>query len=59
MRVWLASDPEPSNWQFSANDAQSQLQTAGAPGVRAQLPSTASNAPVVFSFDDLLVRQAL
>jgi len=59
MRVWLAGDPEPSSWQLRANDAEPQLQTAGAPGVRAQLPSTADNAPVIFSFDDLLVRQAL
>ncbi|MDQ3537382.1 MAG: hypothetical protein M3415_01080, partial [Actinomycetota bacterium] len=59
MRVWLASELEPTTWQFSAQDSEPQLQTAGSPGVRAQLPSTADNASVIFSFDDLLVRQAL
>jgi len=56
MRVWLASEPEPSSWQFSATDSEAQLQTAGSPGVRAQLPATADNAPVRFSFDDLVVQ---
>jgi len=56
--VWLASQPEPSSWQFSATDSEAQLQTAGSPGVRAQLPATADNPPVTFSFDDLVVKAA-
>lgn len=55
MRVWTAGAAEPSTWAASQTDSQSELQAAGAVGLRAYLGSTVTNPPVLVSFDDLVV----
>jgi hypothetical protein len=40
---------------YSVTDSTASLQTAGAVGLRAFLTSGVTNAPVVFTFDDVLV----
>ncbi len=54
-KAWADGQAEPSNWRYNATDRASSLQTVGAVGLRAYLSSTASKAPVVFSFDDFRV----
>jgi hypothetical protein len=55
MKAWIDGQDEPSAWQYTVTDATAGLQTAGAVGLRAYLSSTASNMPVVFTFDDLRI----
>jgi len=52
MKVWPDGRTEPASWQYSASDSTSTLQAAGAVGLQAYLSSSATNAPVKFSFDD-------
>lgn len=52
IRAWSGGS-EPSGWAYTATDSQSQLQDAGAAGVRAYLGSTAS--PLTLSWDNLEV----
>ena len=52
LKAWADGQAEPSSWLYSATDSASSLQTAGAVGMRTYLSSTATNAPLVFSFDD-------
>lgn len=54
-RVWRADEAEPTTWKISAIDATPALQSAGAVGVALRLSSTATNAPVVATFDDFEV----
>lgn len=55
LKVWKAGTPEPTTWQRTATDATAALQTIGGIGVRAYLSSTSTNAPVIASFDDLVL----
>jgi hypothetical protein len=55
LKVWADGQAEPANWQFSVTDSAGSLQTAGAIGFRTFLTSGVTNAPVLFTFDDLLV----
>jgi PKD repeat protein len=55
LKVWKAGTTEPSAWQRTVTDSTVGLQTAGGVGLRAYLSSTATNAPVVASFDDLVL----
>ena len=56
MKAWAVGDTEPVSWQYIVDDySQSSLQGPGAIGLRSNLPSSVSNAPIVFSFDDLNV----
>jgi CSLREA domain-containing protein len=55
IKVWGDGQAEPASWQYSVTDSTSSLQTAGSVGLRVFLASGATNAPVVFTFDDLLV----
>lgn len=52
-KVWRLGSPEPATWQTTATDSTASLQVAGALGVSSYLFGTATNAPVVISFDDL------
>ncbi len=54
-KAWSVGTPEPGAWLLTRTDSESALQTAGAIGLRADLPLTATNAPVTFAFDDLRV----
>lgn len=53
-KVWLAANPEPEAWTAETTD--SALSAAGSIGMRTLLSTSTSNAPVVFSFDDLYSR---
>jgi CSLREA domain-containing protein len=55
LKAWADGQAEPSGWQYTVTDSTSALQTAGAIGLRVFLTSGVTNAPVVFTFDDLLV----
>ena len=55
LRVWRASQSEPSTWNVTTTDSTAALQTAGAIGVNGYLSGSTTALPVVFSFDDLIV----
>ncbi|MFY0407064.1 PKD domain-containing protein [Solicola sp. PLA-1-18] len=54
-RVWKAGTTEPTAWQRTATDSTAALQAPGAVGVSSYLSSSATNAPLVLSLDDVLV----
>jgi len=53
VKIWKAGDPEPAAWLLSATDSTAGLQIPGAIGLFTYLSSTATNAPVTLSVDDL------
>jgi CSLREA domain-containing protein len=55
LKAWADGQAEPSGWQFTVTDSEPSLQVAGSVGLRSYLASGVTNAPVVFTFDDLLV----
>lgn len=55
LKAWAAGQAEPASWLYTVTDSTSSLQTAGGVGFRAFLTSGVTNAPVVFTFDDLIV----
>lgn len=54
-RVWRDGTPEPATWQVTASDGSAGLQAAGGVGVVTYLSSSATNGPMVFAVDDLVV----
>jgi PKD repeat protein len=54
-KAWANSGPEPAAWAIDTTDAYAALQAAGSVGLRAYLGSAATNAPVVFRFDEYQV----
>ncbi|GAA3618465.1 PKD domain-containing protein [Microlunatus ginsengisoli] len=56
MKVWRADAAEPANWQATATDSSAGLQAGGSVGFRNYLGSSATNAPIVQTVDDLTVR---
>jgi PKD repeat protein len=52
-KVWRSGTPEPAAWTASVTDTTAALQAPGAVGLRTYLSSSATNAPVVASFDNL------
>lgn len=57
-KVWKSSQSEPANWQLSTTDSTTELQAAGGVGLVAYLAASATNAPIVAMFDDLMVTSA-
>jgi CSLREA domain-containing protein len=55
LKAWADGQAEPSSWQFTVTDSEPSLQASGSVGLRAFLASGVTNAPVVFTFDDLSV----
>jgi hypothetical protein len=55
LKAWADGQAEPTNWQFTVTDSEPSLQAGGAIGFRTFLASGVTNAPVVFTFDDMLV----
>jgi PKD repeat protein len=55
-KVWAAGGTEPVTWQIQTTDSTAALQAPGGIGVFSFLSSTATNAPVTVSVDDLEVR---
>jgi hypothetical protein len=54
-KVWKVGASEPVAWAQSKTDSTAGLQTAGAPGLTASAAAGVTNAPIVTSFDGLLV----
>jgi PKD repeat protein len=52
-KVWKVGTPEPEAWTASVSDTTAVLQAVGSIGVGTYLSGSATNAPVVASFDDL------
>jgi len=53
--VWKAGTTPPATWQVSASDTTAGMQTTGGVGIALFLSGTATNAPVVATFQDLKV----
>ena len=53
LKTWVDGEAEPSEWQYSVQDASSQLPAAGAIGLGAYIETPNRNAAVVLSVDDL------
>ncbi|MEQ1785490.1 MAG: PKD domain-containing protein [Acidimicrobiales bacterium] len=56
-KVWRVGTAEPGAAQITANDATASLQVAGGVGLVSYLSGAATNAPVIGSFDNLLVTE--
>lgn len=54
-KAWKVGTAEPAAWQASMTDSTASLQTLGSVGLSTYLFGTATNAPVVVSYDDLWV----
>ena len=52
-KVWKVGTPEPAAWTASVTDTTAGLQAVGSIGVGTYLSGSATNAPVIASFDDL------
>ncbi len=52
-RVWKAGTSEPTTWLVSASDATAGMQGPGGLGVIGYLSGSATNSPVMQSYDDL------
>ena len=53
-RVWKVGGTEPSSWAVTATDSTAGLQTKGSIGLTDYLSSTATNAPIAISYDNLV-----
>jgi hypothetical protein len=58
LKVWPASQAEPTAWQTTATDATAALQNPGAVGFSSYLSSSVTNGPVVVRLDDVSARPA-
>lgn len=54
-KVWTSGRAEPATPQLSTTDSTAGLQSVGAFAIKGYLGSTATNAPVVITYDNLLV----
>jgi large repetitive protein len=54
-KVWKSTTAEPASWTITASDSASELQAAGSAGLYSFLSGSATNAPVVISYDDFWV----
>lgn len=52
-KIWKVGSAEPSTWTASITDSTASLQDTGSIGLDAYLSGSATNAPVMVSFDDL------
>jgi len=52
-KLWKVGTPEPTSWTASVTDSAAALQSSGSIGVGTYLSGSATNAPVVASFDDV------
>jgi hypothetical protein len=54
VKVWEAGTAEPATWNRSVTDGNAALQQAGSLGIYAYYSSSATNAPITISVDDLV-----
>ncbi|GAA3693044.1 hypothetical protein GCM10023081_33010 [Arthrobacter ginkgonis] len=52
-KAWIAGTTEPSSWQAKGQDSTASLQKAGSVGLGAYTSSSATNAPITATFDNL------
>jgi len=55
-RVWKVGTTEPTTWQRSVTDNTAGLQANGSIGITLYLSSSATNAPIEVSMDDLVAK---
>jgi hypothetical protein len=55
IKAWADGQSEPASWQYSTTDSTASLQSVGGVGLRSFLAGSATNAPVLFTFDDFQV----
>lgn len=55
LRVWPDGSAEPTAWTVAQTESTAPRQVAGTVGLRGYVGSKATNAPVTFSWDDLVV----
>jgi PKD repeat protein len=55
VKLWPAAQPEPANWQLTADDTTAQLQAAGSVALITYLSGSSTNFPIKASFDNLSV----
>lgn len=55
-RVWKVGTTEPTTWQRSVTDNTAGFQANGSIGITLYLSSSATNAPIVVTVDDLVAR---
>jgi hypothetical protein len=55
LKAWADGQAEPGAWLYTATDSTAALQAAGGIGLRGYLAAANTNAPVVNTYDDLLV----
>ena len=53
--VWAVGTSAPSTWQITGTDSTAALQSAGSFLLTNYLSSSATNAPITLSFDNLLI----
>lgn len=58
LKVWVDGQTEPASWLYTVTDSTPELQAPGSVGLRGFLGSTATNAPVLFSFNNFKVTSA-
>jgi hypothetical protein len=58
MKAWKPVDAEPAEWSLEVVDDTPELQTPGAVGLSSYLSGSATNAPLLVTFDDFIVRHA-
>ena len=54
-KVWKSTATEPASWTLTATDSASELQAAGSAGLYSFLSGSATNAPIIISYDDFWV----
>lgn len=52
-KVWLEGTAEPATWQVVSTDSTAGMQSAGSPRLTTYLSSSATNGPVIVSYDEL------
>jgi hypothetical protein len=57
--VWAVGSSEPATWTASVTDTTAGLQAAGSIGLMGYLSGSATNAPLVVRFDDLVAVPAV
>ncbi len=55
MKVWQDGTTEPTSWDLTTTDSESNLQNSGASGIRSFISSTCS-APITLTYDDVSIK---
>lgn len=58
LKVWVEGQPEPADWLYTVTDSTPELQGPGSVGLRSYVATTATNTPVLYSFNNFKVTSA-